>query len=81
MGCESLRAQVAEAVAARADSYAEEVLQALHAGEVEDVPRALALLDVAAEVLALSRGAQAAALVRRRAAVALASEPGSGEAA
>ncbi len=81
MGCESLRSQVAEAVAARADSYAEEVLQALHAGEVEDVPRALALLDVAAEVLALSRGAQAAALVRRRAAVALASEPGSGEAA
>ena len=81
MGCESLRAQVSEAVATRADSYAEEVLQSLHAGEVEDVPRALALLDVAAEVLALSRGDQAAALVRRRAAVALSSEPKAGEAA
>ncbi len=81
MGCESMRAQVAEAVATRADSYAEEVLQALHSGDVEDVPRALALLDVAAEVLALSRGEQAAALVRRRAAVALSSEPRAGEAA
>lgn len=78
LGCESLRVQVAETVAVRVDSYAEEVLQLLHGGETEDPARALALLEVAAEFLGLSRDESAASLVRRRAAVALAAEPGAG---
>lgn len=76
LGCESLRAQVAESVAVRVDSYAEEVLQLLHGGDAEDPKRALALLEVAAEFLGLSRDESAAALVRRRAAVALAADAG-----
>ena len=71
LGCESLRRQVADAVAERIDQYAEQALQALHDGDAPDPDRALALLEVAAEFLILSRNEQAGALVRRRAAVAL----------
>lgn len=71
LGCESLRRQAAEAAAERVDQYADQVLQALHDGEAPDPERALALLEVAAEFLTLSRNDQAGALVRRRAAVAL----------
>lgn len=70
-GCESLRRQAAEAVIERVDAYADQVLQALHDREVEDQDRALALLDVAAEFLALVGNAQGSGLIRRRAAVAL----------
>lgn len=71
LGCESLRRQAADAAAERIDQYAEQALQALHDGDAPDPDRALALLEVAAEFLILSRNEQAGALVRRRAAVAL----------
>lgn len=80
LGCESLRRQTAEAAAERVDQYADQVLQALHDGDAPDPERALALLEVAAEFLTLSRNEQAGALVRRRAAVALVRRDG-GEAA
>lgn len=70
MGCESLRKQAADMTAERTDQYAEQILQSLHDGDAEDEQRALALLEVAADFLSLSRGAEAGALVRRRAAVA-----------
>lgn len=70
-GCEATRQQAAEAVAARVDAYAEEILQTLHANEAPDAVHALALLEVAAEFLGLSRDDNAAELVRRRAAVAV----------
>lgn len=81
LGCESLRKQTAEAAAERIDSYAEEVLQLLHDNGAEDPRRALALLETAAEFLALTRGEDAGALVRRRAAVALAGDARLGDAA
>lgn len=71
LGCESLRRQTAETAADRVDQYADQVLQVLHDKETPDPERALALLEVAAEFLTLSRNEQAGALVRRRAAVAL----------
>lgn len=70
LGCESLRKQAADTTAERTDQYAEQILQSLHDGDAEDEPRALALLEVAADFLSLSRGDEAGALVRRRAAVA-----------
>lgn len=72
LGCESGRRAAAEAIAERVDSYAEEALRAVYDGEVQDPVRALALIEVAAEFLSLSRNAAAGELVRRRAAVALA---------
>ena len=71
LGCESQRRLSAEAAAERIDQYAEQVLQALHDGDAPDQDRALALLEVAAEFLSMTRNEQAGALMRRRAAVAV----------
>ncbi len=74
LGCEGARRAAAESVAERIDSYAEEALRMLHDGGVEDSGRALELIEISAEFLALSRNEAAGALVRRRAAVALATD-------
>lgn len=80
LGCESQRRLSAEAAADRIDQYAEQILQALHDGDAPDQDRALALLELAAEFLSMTRNEQAGALVRRRAAVAVVRDD-SGEAA
>ena len=71
LGSEGARRAAADGMAERIDSYAEESLQMLQQGVVEDTDRALALIEVAAEFLSLTRNEQAGALVRRRAAVAI----------
>jgi len=81
LGCEGARRSVAQAVAERVDAYAEEALLMLHDGGVGDPVRALELIEVAAEFLGLSRNEEAGALVRRRAAVAVASDNGKDAAA
>jgi hypothetical protein len=59
-----------EILEARLDSYVEEILASLHAGEIENEPRARAFLDVTATFCGLARDEQAAQIVRRRAAAA-----------
>lgn len=81
LGCESARRAAADAIAERVDSYAEEALGTVHDGGVEDPDRALALIEVAAEFLSLSRKPEAGDLVRRRAAVALVRPDAAGSAA
>lgn len=70
LGCEGARRTAADAIAERVDAYAEEALRMLHDQASVDEARALALIEVAAEFLSLSRNAEAGSLVRRRAAVA-----------
>ena len=81
LGCEGARRAAAETIAERIDSYAEEALQMLHEGAITDTKRALDLIDVAADFLAMSRNEEAGALVRRRAAVAIISDDEPGTAA
>lgn len=81
LGCEGSRRAAAEAVAERADSYAEEALAMLHDHEPEDRERAIRLIEIAAEFLSLSRNFEAGSLVRRRVAVAIAADPQLGGAA
>lgn len=71
LGWEALRNQVAEATADRLDAWAEDGLNAINAGAVDDDARARALIEIAGEFLGLARDEQAAVLVRRRLAVAL----------
>lgn len=81
LGCESARRTAADAIAERADSYAEEALRTVYESEVENPARAMALIEVAADFLALSRNPGAGDLVRRRVAVALVRPDSDGTAA
>ncbi|MBV9510728.1 MAG: hypothetical protein JO303_10650, partial [Caulobacteraceae bacterium] len=67
-GFGSARAKVAEKIEARLDQYVEDLLDMLRAEEVSDLDRVRAYLDVAAELIAVVRGAKAAQIIRRRAA-------------
>jgi hypothetical protein len=74
-GYGALRGQVAEKVAVRLFTYADELIEAMNAGEVPDEDRARVYLEIAAEFLALAKDAKAAQIVRRRAAVAGGRQP------
>lgn len=80
IGCGATRTQACDAVGERLDTYVEELLHSLHAGELSppDEARARALLDLAAEFLGLVRDEKAARLVRRRVAVAVAADAANG---
>jgi hypothetical protein len=69
-GFAALRAKTIEAVENRLDHYCEELIEALHNGEIEDPDRARAFLDVAADFTGLIKGPLTAQIVRRRAAAA-----------
>jgi hypothetical protein len=68
-GFGSVRTKVVEALDARIDGYAEELLEMLHAG-AEPAERIRAFLELAAEFIGLVRDPKAAEILRRRAAVA-----------
>jgi hypothetical protein len=69
-GYGALRNQVCDKVAARLETYADELIHLINAGEAPDDDHARAYLEVAAEFLGRIRDAKAAQLVRRRAAAA-----------
>jgi hypothetical protein len=69
-GFASARAKALEILEARLDTYVEEVLASMRAGEIEDESRARAFLEIAADFCGISRDAKAAQIVRRRAAAA-----------
>jgi hypothetical protein len=69
-GYGSLRNSVADKLAERLETYADEVVHLLNHSEAPDEARARAYLEVAAQFLGLARDAKAAQVVRRRAAVA-----------
>lgn len=64
------RAEAAEGLSAQIDLYVEDLLDTLHAGDVEVEPRARAYLAIAADFLALVTDEKAAEVARRRAAAA-----------
>jgi hypothetical protein len=68
-GFGALRTKVVESLDPRVDQYAEDLLEALHAGE-DDPARLRGFLEVAAEFLGLIREPRAADIIRRRTAVA-----------
>ena len=69
-GFASARAKAVEILESRLDSYVEDILSGLRAGEIEDEARARAFLDIAANFCGLARDEKAAQIVRRRAAAA-----------
>lgn len=69
-GFGALRNALAESAATQLETYADELLHLINAGEAEDREGAFAYLEVAAEALGLLRGPDAARIVRRRAAAA-----------
>jgi len=69
-GFGALRAKVIEAVVVRLDAYVADLVERLHANEVEEPDWARAHLDVAADFFGLLKGPKAAQIVRRRAAAA-----------
>lgn len=69
-GYGSIRARTADELVHRLDSYIEEILAMIHAGEVENLENARAFLNTAADMLALVRDEKSAQIVRRRAAAA-----------
>ena len=69
-GYGALRNQVAEKITERLSVYADEVLHLINSGEIDDPARALAHLELAAQLLAWAKDEQAAQFIRRRAAVA-----------
>ena len=69
-GFGSLRLKIIEAVEPRLDFYAEDLIEMLHTGEGAPAARVRAYLEVTADALCMVRNAEAAEIVRRRAAVA-----------
>jgi hypothetical protein len=68
-GFASARAKLIEAIDPRVDTYADDLLELLHAGE-GDLERVRAFIEVAAELLGLLREPRATEILRRRAAAA-----------
>lgn len=68
LGCGGLRAQVCEGVGERLDNYVEDLLTALHEGDLSPAheSRARAMIEIAAEHLGLLHEPAAERLVRRR---------------
>jgi hypothetical protein len=64
------RGKVGEEVTHRLDTYLEELLAAMHAGETEHLDAARAYLEIVAEFMGLAQDEKAAQIVRRRAAAA-----------
>lgn len=64
------RAEAAETLSAHIDQYVEDLLEVVHAGDPDLVPRARAYLHICAEFLALVTDEKAAEVARRRAAAA-----------
>jgi hypothetical protein len=52
----------------RIDQYVEDLLELMRAEEVPNLTRIKAYLNAAADLIAIARGDQAAAIIRRRAA-------------
>jgi hypothetical protein len=69
-GFASARAKAVEILEARLDAYVEDILSDLRAGEVENIARARAFLEIAARFCGLARDEKSAQIVRRRAAAA-----------
>lgn len=69
-GFAAARARLAEGLQYRLDTYVEDLLEDIRAGDGHDVSRARAFLDIAAEFCGLVQDEQAAQIVRRRAAAA-----------
>ena len=67
-GCESDRKQQADALTETLGRYADEAFDLIHGEEVEDVDRALALMEAVARLLTHLEAHEAARTVRRRAA-------------
>jgi len=67
-GCESDRKQQADALVETLSRYADEGFDLIHGGEVEDLDRALALMEAVARLLTHLDAQEAARTVRRRAA-------------
>jgi len=66
-GFGAARAKVAEKIEARLDQYVEDLLEMLHAEEIENLDRIRAYLEVSADFMGAARGEKAAQIVRRRA--------------
>ncbi len=69
-GFASVRMKVLESLEKRLDQYCEDLVEVLHKREVEDLDRARAYLEIAADFVALIKGAPAGQIIRRRAAAA-----------
>jgi hypothetical protein len=69
-GFGGLRGRVLDGLARRIDQYADDLLEQMRLGEIEDDDRAREYLDVAANLLTLARDKTSAALILRRAAAA-----------
>jgi hypothetical protein len=69
-GFGALRAKVMEALEQRIDTYVQDLLERLHAGDGTDGEWVRAFLEVAADFSGMIKGPQAAQIVRRRAAAA-----------
>jgi len=66
-GFGAVRAKVAEKLETRMDQYVEDLLEMLHAAEIENLERVRAYLEVSADIMSAARGEKAAQIVRRRA--------------
>lgn len=69
-GIESQRSQLVQSVVDRITTYVDQTIEAVNAGEVEDPPRALAMVGTLAKFLVLIDATDAAKTARRRAAAA-----------
>ncbi|MES2033552.1 MAG: hypothetical protein V4466_05200 [Pseudomonadota bacterium] len=69
-GFGGLRTRVLETLSKRIDQYADDLLEQMRLGDIEDDERAREYLDVAARLLSLSRDKKSGALILRRAAAA-----------
>jgi hypothetical protein len=69
-GCEADRAKLVAALTERLSAHADQALELVNAGDVQDEPHALALIELVASFLTLIQADDAARTVRRRAAVA-----------
>jgi hypothetical protein len=67
-GYGSVRARAAEEISHRLDSYIEDLLGMIHAGDVQSLDHARAYLEAAADMIGLVQDAKAAQIARRRAA-------------
>jgi hypothetical protein len=65
-GFASARMKVMEALDKRLDQYCEDLLDVLHKREIEELDRARAYLDIAADFIGLIKGPSAAQIIRRR---------------
>jgi hypothetical protein len=66
-GFGAARAKIAEKIDARMDQYVEDLLEMLHAAEIENLDRVRSFLEASADIMQAARGEKAAQIVRRRA--------------